>query len=159
MISLMEGLVILAIVGTGLVSGLLFIFSNTIMTALEQQGADAGAATMVAINEIILNGLFYAVFMVTAVVCVAISVLAVVTGTGGAGTLLSASTAYVVGVFGVTAAVNVPLNNQLAGATLGTEEGRAFWRHYLVRWTRWNTVRTVAGVVSTVLLALSLASS
>lgn len=156
MISLTEGLLIAAIVGSGLVSGLLFIFSNTIMAALDRQGADAGAAAMVAINEIILNPVFYGLFMGTAVLSIGVGVQAVLASTGGAAFVISGAAAYVVGVFGVTAAVNVPLNNRLAAATLGTDEARALWTHYLDRWTWWNTVRTWAGVLATVLFALGL---
>jgi uncharacterized membrane protein len=34
------------------------------------------------------------------------------------------------------------------------EETRKLWRHYLDRWTNWNTIRTGAGVLTTLALAM-----
>lgn len=159
MTALTEGLLVAGVVGTGLVSGILFIFSNTIMAALARQGPEAGAAGMVAINEIILNPLFFLFFLGTAVVCLAVGALAIVNGHGARTVILLASGAYIVGVFVVTAAVNVPLNDRLAAVPPGTEEALELWDLYLRRWTRWNTLRVMAGTASTVLFALSLTGS
>jgi uncharacterized membrane protein len=62
---------------------------------------------------------------------------------------------YVVGCFGVTMVFNVPLNNQLA-ATSSTD-GSVFWQSYLQTWTMWNTVRTAAAALaSMVFVAVAL---
>lgn len=155
--SLVSGLVVAAVVGTGVVSGLLFIFSNTIMTALQRQGPEAGAATMISINEIILNPVFLLFFLGTALACLVVGALAIITAHDARALLITASAAYLAGVLFITMVVNVPLNERLARTVLGTEDARAFWQLYLVRWTRWNTVRTVAGMVSSVLFALAAA--
>lgn len=153
---LLDGLLVAAVVGSGVVSGLLFIFSNTIMAALARQGPDAGAAVMVAINAIILNPLFFLFFMGTVVLSVAAAGVALATAHEARVLVVGAGALYVAGVFLVTAAVNVPLNDQLAAVVPGTDGARALWTLYLQRWTRWNTVRTVAGVGAAVLFALSL---
>ncbi|MCA9739014.1 MAG: DUF1772 domain-containing protein [Gemmatimonadetes bacterium] len=151
---LADALTVAAVVGSGVVTGILWIFSNTVMPSLAQHGE--GAATMVTINERILNPLFLLLFMGTTVVCVAVAALTLLGhGRGGLPAVIGAGV-YVVGVFGVTAALNVPMNNALAASPPGTAEAAEYWRIYLVRWTRWNTVRSILGIVATTLLAAAL---
>nr|BFF17936.1 hypothetical protein GCM10025730_14570 [Promicromonospora thailandica] len=73
-------------------------------------------------------------------------------GHRGGGWVLAGAAVYLVGTFAVTMAGNVPLNNRLLAARDKAVEWRATWRP----WTRWNHVRTVAGVVATVLAAIGL---
>lgn len=155
MSGVLEVLVPVAIVGSGVVAGLLLIFSNAVMPALAEQDPDVGAATMVAINRIILNRLFLLLFMGTDACAAAVLLLSF--GEEGArkALLLGGSALYLGGVFGVTAAVNVPLNERLEASPPGTPETRSLWRHYLSRWTRWNSVRTALGILATFLPALA----
>ena len=51
---------------------------------------------------------------------------------------------HLVGAVGVTAVVNVPMNDALAARTLD-------WATYRRRWTGWNHVRTVAATLATVI--------
>lgn len=150
----LEGLVVGLLVGSGLVSGILFIFSNTVMEALGRQGEDEGAAAMVSINEIILNPTFFLLFVGTGAANAALVILTFLWRPDGAWMLYTAAGLYIVGVLGVTGAVNVPLNERLAVARPSGEETRKLWHHYLDRWTRWNSVRTGAGVLTTIALAI-----
>jgi uncharacterized membrane protein len=63
---------------------------------------------------------------------------------------------YVVGVFIETMVVNVPLNDRLDAANASTAEGQSVWADFLIRWTRWNNVRTLLGVVAATFLVVSL---
>ena len=63
---------------------------------------------------------------------------------------------YVVGTFGVTMAINVPMNVELDAADAAAPEGTAVWRRYLRRWTAWNTLRTILGAAASALLVISL---
>jgi uncharacterized membrane protein len=155
MTALINGLVVAVILMAGISSGVTFIFSNTVMKALARQGPDAGAAAMEAINEVILNPLFFLVFIASGFVAAAAAVLAVAKGHPGAGLIVAGAALYLGGMVGITATANVPMNDQLAAVTLGTEEARAYWAHYLDRWTFWNTARTIAGAAAVVLLTLS----
>jgi uncharacterized membrane protein len=66
---------------------------------------------------------------------------------------LLAAAFYLLGCFAVTAAGNVPLNERLAGMDATTADGRAWWAAvYGPRWTRLNTVRTVACFVAAAVL-------
>lgn len=152
--TIVDFLIIATVVGSGVVTGILLIFSNTVMPSLARH--PEGAATMVTINERILNPIFLLLFMGTAVACVALSVLTLLGhGSGGPLTLVGCGL-YIVGVFGVTAGFNVPMNDALAAIPAGSPEAAEYWPEYLQRWTRWNTVRSVLGVGGTTLLATAL---
>ena len=148
-------LVVLAIVGSGIVSGLLFAFSNFVMQALRELPAEFGQQAMQHVNVRIINPVFLLAFMGGTVVCVLVAVLCVMHwDTPGVGWLLAGSLAYLVGPFGVTVAFNVPLNNLLAVAK--PHEAITTWPSYATRWLKWNHVRTVLGVLATTLLAVGL---
>jgi uncharacterized membrane protein len=151
-------LTVVAALGSGLMAGLFFIFSNTIMTALGRLAPAGGIATMQAINTVILNPLFLLTFMGTATLSVMLVIAALMgwhTGTG-TGWIHAGAALYLVGIIGVTMIVNVPMNNALMAADPASSEGAAFWARYLVDWTRWNHVRTVAGLLGTLSYILAL---
>ena len=150
-------LVVGAAVGCGLIGGLLFAFSSFVMTALARQPAECGIRTMQAINVAILNPLFLSIFLGTAAASAAL-VAASLAQPGSRAVLLPAgATLYLVGVFGVTVLVNVPLNNALEALAAGSPEAARFWPGYVRRWTRWNHVRTVCALVASVLLTAAAA--
>tara|TARA_R110002049_G_scaffold2750_2_gene21349 strand:- start:40670 stop:41146 length:477 start_codon:yes stop_codon:yes gene_type:complete len=147
--------VVAAIVGSGVVTGLLFAFSNFVMKALADLSDDAGLLAMQRINERIINPIFLLFFLGTPLLC---TLIAVDCGFDfdrpGRVALLSGAICYLVGPFGVTILFNVPLNNRLAKTNVSDAGDR--WNDYQVRWQRWNHVRTYIGIVSIVLLALGL---
>jgi uncharacterized membrane protein len=57
-------------------------------------------------------------------------------------------------MFVVTMAFNVPLNNQLQASQAADVE--ATWRRYMVSWTRWNHVRTLASLAASALFIAAL---
>ena len=65
---------------------------------------------------------------------------------------------YVIGMFVVTMAFNVPLNNALAVAQPSAPEAGAVWAAYLKDWVFWNHLRTVTSLVASVLFVSALAS-
>lgn len=142
-------LTFLAVLGSGLMAGLFFAFSTSVMAALARLPAGQGAAAMNAINVVIVNPVFLAVFMGAALVCLAIGVGAVINwGQPGALWLLAGSLLYLVGIMLVTMIFNVPLNDALAAADPASAEGANLWSRYLDEWVMWNHVRTVAGLGS-----------
>lgn len=140
-----EVLRVVAAVGCGLVAGLLFAFSAGVMSALGRLPGDAGADAMRAVNAAVRNPLFLGVVTGSALVCVALLVAVAVTG--GPVLAVVAAGVHLVGAIGVTAAVNVPMNDALAARTLD-------WASYRRRWTAWNHVRTAAATLATALLVL-----
>ena len=73
--------------------------------------------------------------------------------------LVAGAGLYLVGVIGVTAAANVPLNNALAAISPVTGAASPFWVTYVHRWTRWNHVRTVSSLAAAATFVLAAASS
>lgn len=113
-------------VGSGLVGGLMFAFSNFVMQALDAQHTEAAVAAMNAINVKILNPYFFVIFVGTAATSAATLVIAVVKRSQPASEPLRLTGAafYIVGVFLVTMFRNVPLNDELAKTVvLSTEQG------------------------------------
>lgn len=104
---------------------------------------------MQAINITVINPGFMGIFLGTAALSLFLAIAAVQRSPqpsalyGLAGSLL-----YLIGSFGVTIACNVPLNDGLARVDPQSPEGAQLWSQYLVWWTIWNHVRTVASVVA-----------
>jgi uncharacterized membrane protein len=146
----------LTALGSGLMAGLLFVFSVCIMTALSRLTPANGIAAMQSINVTIINGIFRSVFMGTALLCLALIVAWFLGGIPSGGMLvLAGSLLYLVGIIGVTMFINVPMNNALAAVSPDSSEGAALWKEYLVNWTLWNHVRTIAGIGATALLIIA----
>jgi uncharacterized membrane protein len=142
-----------AAVASALVAGVMFAFSTSVMPALGRRPAPEGIAAMQAMNSAILNPVFGLAFGGAALLCAALAVTvdeshALLRGVGAA--------LYVVGTFGVTMAINVPMNVELDAADAAAPEGTAVWRRYLRRWTAWNTLRTILGAAASALLVISL---
>jgi uncharacterized membrane protein len=134
---------VLAAVGSGLMAGLLFAFSNFVMKALTRIPAEQGMSAMQQINLTILNPLFLLLFLGTAVFCAVLALFAVrqhqSTTTA---LLLFGSAAYLIGTVGVTMFFNVPLNNALATAKVTASTAPQVWTSYVKAWMLWNHIRT-----------------
>jgi uncharacterized membrane protein len=139
--------------GAALSAGAFFAFSTFVMAALGQIPAPEGIRAMQRINITVINPWFMTALFGTGVACLAVAIAALVDWDGGYGPyLVIAAVLYVVGCIGVTMAFNVPRNNALAAAEPEGVEGAELWRRYLVEWTAWNTVRTIACLAATGLL-------
>ncbi|MBD0320675.1 MAG: DUF1772 domain-containing protein [Gemmatimonadetes bacterium] len=143
-------LTLLAALGCGLMAGVFFAFSTFVMRALARLPAEQGIAAMQSINTAVLRSSFLAVFLGTAAVCAVVAVL-VRDGYAIAGGVL-----YLVGTFGVTVGLNVPLNEELGRVDGAGGAGEEVWKRYTVVWTRWNHVRTAAALAATAALILAL---
>ena len=152
---LAQTLTFLAAIGSGLMAGLLFIFSVTFMAALAKLTPANGIAAMQSINVTILSGTFLSVFMGTALVCLAL-IVAWFLGWMPSGGLfvVAGSIVYLVGIIGVTMVFNVPMNDALNAMQPESTEAAAYWQEYLSNWVPWNHVRTVAGIASLALFIL-----
>jgi len=151
------GLTFAAAIGSGLMAGLFFVFSVTVMSALGKLPAPTGIAAMQSINATILSPLFLAAFMGTALICVVLAIVAMLNWSGPAsGWLVTGALFYVAGTFLVTIIFNVPMNDALAAATADSSEAAGLWARYLSVWTGWNHVRTVTSTAAlgTFILAL-----
>ena len=157
MSSLITAATIAALVGSALIGGIFFAFSNFVMKALERVPPNEGILAMQTINVTVLNRWFLGVFMGTALICLVLAVNAII-GWEAAHSpyVLGGAVAYIGGTWFVTALGNVPLNDRLAGAEAESPESNAIWAHYLRRWTKLNTQRTGAALVAAVLFSIGL---
>ena len=149
---LLPSLAVAGAVGAGLMAGLLFAFSNFVMRALAQMPAAQGMEAMQRINVEIINPLFLVLFMGTAFVCVAVLSGAFTSSASQARVwLVIGAACYLVGVIGVTAGFNVPLNNSIAN--LPASSADTAWPSYVARWLRWNHLRTALAVAASTSLS------
>ena len=150
-------IVVIAITGSGVVTGLLFAFSNFVMRALQDLPTEHGMFAMQRINETIINPIFLIFFMGTPVLCLIIVVVsALELGASRRAYFFAGAVVYLLGPYVIPLLFNVPLNNKLAGTAL-TESAEA-WPLYRKKWQQWNHIRTYRGILSIILLALGLAS-
>jgi uncharacterized membrane protein len=138
--------------GCALIGGLYFAFSAFIMTALDRTGPEAGRTAMNSINAVILRSLFMPVFFGTTIGSLVLAIAGVIERQW---LLVAGGIVYVLGMFVVTMARNVPLNNELMRADGGVAPET--WRRYRVAWTRWNHVRTLASLAAAALFIRVLA--
>ena len=153
--SLLTTLVFIAAIGSGLVAGIFFAFSNFVMSALNWLQPSQSIAAMQAVNITVLNPLFFGVFFGTAVVCLLVIIFSLLSwNPPSAIFLISGSLLYVVGTVWVTMRCNVPLNNALVNFKTGSADDANHWNNYYTKWTYWNHIRTVAALVAAVLLTI-----
>ncbi len=150
-------LILAAALGSGLMAGLFFAFSTSVMAALARLPPSGGIAGMQSINVAIQNPLFFAAFFGTALVSLTLLVAGLFGLTPAArGWLVAGGALYLAGILGITVAFNVPMNNALAAADPASTAGARLWSDYLSRWTAWNHVRTAAGLASLACFCMAL---
>ena len=150
-------LILLAALGCGLVAGFFFAFSICVMKSLSRLPPAQGIVAMKSINVVVINPWFMGAFFGTALLCAVLAVTATLRGGPGAAWVVAAALVYIVGTIVVTIIFNVPRNNALARVDPSSTEGARLWADYLVTWTRWNHVRTIAPLVAAALLTAVLA--
>ena len=150
-------LTLLTALGCGLIAGVFFAFSTFVMSALGRLLPPQGIAAMQSINVTVINPWFLTAFVGTALACVVLAIWSVMAWhQPGAAYLLAGSVLYVAGCFLVTIVFNVPLNDALAAVEPASAEGASLWTRYLLTWTIWNHVRTVASLAAAAMFVLAL---
>jgi uncharacterized membrane protein len=153
-------LTLVTALGAGLAAGVFFAFSNFVMRALGRIPAPEGIRAMQEINVTVINPWFMTALFGSGLASLAVIVVAVADWDGSYGPyLVAAGALYVVGCVVVTMAFNVPRNEALAAVDPASTEGAAVWERYLVEWTRWNSVRTVACLAAMALLIGGIAAA
>ena len=145
------------IVTTGLMSGLLYGWSVSVIPGTRRVAATNYVDTMQHINRAIINPAFVIPFMGIPLVLGGAAIMQFRAGDHRRGWLLASATAtYAVGVLGVTIGRNVPLNDALDAFDLGNSTDDAIDRRrnsYETPWNRWHYLRTLASVGSFALAA------
>ena len=137
---------------SALVGGLLFAFSSFVMRGLDQAGPAAAIKTMQEINRTVFTPWVMIPFMGTAPFGLILTIIAWTTQVTEAPILMTlAGAIYIVGVIGITAFGNVPLNEALDTIEVNTatdEHLSLKWQQYFTTWTRFNHVRTCLAYIA-----------
>ena len=152
-------MLLLSILLTGLVGGLMYGWTVSVLPGLRAVDAPTYLNTMQTVNRKIINPAFTVPFTATPFVLAVASVVLFRSGDSRRGWLLASSALiYLVGVVGVTVGGNIPLNNkldvfELAGAT---DAALADLRqHYEGSWNAWHYARTVASVLTLIVCSVA----
>ncbi len=140
----------------GLVAGIFLTFSDFAMRSFLKSAPAAGSEVMQVLNREVFRSLFMVLLLGLVPVSAAVSIYALVALRDMILVpLVLAGLFYVIGVFGVTAAGNVPMNQKLAAMPDASAEAQAYWPDYARGWTRWNHVRTAAALVASLCYAIA----
>jgi uncharacterized membrane protein len=155
--ALLLGLTLVSALGCGLIAGVFFTFSAFVMKSLARLPPAQGIAAMQSINVVVINALFMAAFLGTALACVVLAVSSLIRWhQPGAAYLFVGSLLYLVGTILVTIVFNVPRNDALAAVDPTSADGARLWADYNVRWTAWNHVRTAAALAAAASFTIAL---
>ena len=150
-------LTLITALGCGLVAGILYAFSTSVMKALARLPAAQGITAMQSINVTVINPWFMGAFFGTAAACVLVVVFSLLRwNDAGAVYLLTGGLVYLIGSILVTMAFNVPRNNALAAVDPQSADGARLWTGYITSWTAWNHVRTAAALAAAASLTFAL---
>lgn len=152
--------VTLAAVTTAAAGGVFYAFSTFVMKGLDRIEPVAAITAMRGLNaEAQANAPFLALFVGSTLVALGVGVTAALRlSQPGAGYVLAGAVLGLV-AFVVTMAVNVPLNNRLEAIDptgLSAADALRDWQAYLVPWTAWNHVRTLAPLLGSALMLIGL---
>ncbi|MFE6969697.1 anthrone oxygenase family protein [Isoptericola sp. NPDC057653] len=150
--NLWDVLLVLTTLVTGLAGGVFAAFSTFVVAGLRRVAPDDAAAAMAGINADAVRPPFMTLFGAAVVVPVVTGVIGLVGGYDGAWLVVACAVVVLVGMLGVTAAANVPLNDRLAASP-----DAAGWAAFDRPWSRWNHVRTVACAAACALSGAALA--
>ncbi len=143
--------------GCGLVAGILFAFSTSVMKALSRLPSAQGIDAMQSINIAVINPFFMGAFFGTAAASVLVVIFSLLRwNEPEAVYLISGGLVYLIGTILVTMAFNVPRNDALADVDPQSADGARLWAGYVNSWTAWNHVRTAAALAAAVSLTIAL---
>jgi len=150
-------MLIITITLAGLVAGLLYGYACSVNPGLRKLGDKEYLSAMQSINVAIQNPIFFISFM-GSIVAFAITTYKL-RGQQAFYYVLIAMIIYIVGVFGVTMFVNVPLNNRLANFNISAASQNDLTNMRTIFERPWNTfhaIRTIASVASFVVSIIAL---
>jgi len=141
-----------ATVATGLSAGIFTGFLCAVMPGLRRCDDETFVTSMRNINDAILNGWFFLMFAGSPVLIAAALVLGFIDSADATIWIGAALVLYLVN-FGITAGLNVPLNNRLKSAT---GEARAAREAFEAPWNRLHLIRTLFSILAFACLCVAL---
>ena len=142
---------------SGACFGFFFAWQSSTLRGLDMIDPATAIEAMQAMNASVRNPLFGTVYFGTPfALALSVVVMAVLRARVAAVVLGLALVLHMVGVFGVTATINVPLNQELAAVDAQAPEAATIWQAYSTRWQSANLIRMIAAGVSLMLVAVTL---
>ncbi|GAA6182679.1 hypothetical protein NBRC116594_41170 [Shimia sp. NS0008-38b] len=140
------------------VGGVFLAFSDFVVRSLRKTSGHGGVEAMQAINREVFRWVFMTLFLGLAAVSLVITAYGAIALSGPSRTLIMlAGLFYLVGCFGVTIFLNVPMNKALAQMEMTGAKTQDYWfQTYVPCWTFWNSARTMACATSATLLLVGL---
>ena len=145
---------------TGIVAGLFFAWTISVMNGLAKLPDKEFILSMQSMNREIQNPIFFIFFFGTAIL---LPICAFISYRGSLNSsfwlIFIPMLLYLIGVMMVTIFKNVPLNNMLDSFVLDSstlEQIDVVRRKFEAPWNRWNLVRTISGMLSFALLLLGM---
>ncbi|MGH3647215.1 MAG: DUF1772 domain-containing protein [Micromonosporaceae bacterium] len=147
---LRTGSLLLAALTTGLMAGLFYAFSYSVMPGLGQADDRTFVAAMQRINVAIVNGWFLVCFLGALGFTAVAAAFQLAPQRRGVLLWVVAALVLYAAVLVITGRVNVPLNNQLdaAGAVDEISDVSAVRARFEATWVRWNLVRAAANTAA-----------
>lgn len=159
MLKLSDVLLVITATSTALMAGLFFAWSCSVTIGIARLPDNGYIAAFQSMNRAILNLVFLACFMGTLLLLPVVTFMHYTPNPSGRfWFLLAASVLYGLGVFGVTMAFNVPMNETLDKFPLQTaspQEMAALRAWFEGRWNNLNMVRTIAGTLSVICVIIA----
>jgi len=141
-----------------LVSGLLFSFSIAVSPGLKNLSDTEYIKAMKSINMEIQNAIFFLSFF-GPLILFPLSIYMCHSRFSNSSLLIAGGIFYFIGVFAITAFINVPLNNEIESFDLLSSDSKAINQMRTIfenPWTFWNNVRTVSSIFSLVFTLLAI---
>ncbi|MGH3735631.1 MAG: DUF1772 domain-containing protein [Micromonosporaceae bacterium] len=147
---LRTGSLLLATLTTGLMAGLFFAYTFSVMPGLARADDRTFTETMQRINVAIVNGWFLFCFLGALAFTLLAAALQLAPERGGVLLWVVAAAVLYAAVLVITGRVNVPLNNQLAtaGPVDQIADVAAVRTAFEATWVRWNAIRTAANIAA-----------
>ncbi|MEL6982500.1 MAG: anthrone oxygenase family protein [Actinomycetota bacterium] len=154
-----DGAAVISVLFSGAIFGFFYAWVCSTMWGLDATDPRVAIDAMQAMNASVGNAVFFPAFFGTPFVLGAVAYALGRTGRRSAARLFAAAAViYLVGGALLTAAINVPMNEELAAVTIPTdiEAAQVIWDDYSGRWQFWNQTRTVFSGISLALAAVGL---
>ena len=150
-------ILIITATAAALIAGLFYAWACSVTPGLARVPDQTYIAAMQSMNRAILNPVFFITFLGTALL-LPLSTYLHYGHPIRFWLLLTATILYIIGVFGVTMVGNVPLNDALDAFPLYTasaQEIAALRARFETPWNNLNLIRTVASVVTIILVIIA----
>lgn len=149
-------ILVLATTSMGLIAGLFYTFSISVMPGFRRIGDESFVQAMTAINTAIQN-LWFALSFFGALLFTGWAVVLQAGESGGNLLPVAAALALYIVVLGITFRINIPLNVALERTTAPQAGGSAAARlRFEKRWVGWNHLRTLLSAAAFILLCTAL---